>query len=113
MRRLFVLFLVFLIPLQFLDESFDDLIVPPAVESGVTIAVSASSTAESTAGEAGGKFDEADDSSSSSTPHADLSDSVVMPGRWASVASPLALVGVVAERSLPLRVFPLLEPPRD
>lgn len=113
MRRLFVLFLVFLIPLQFLDESFDDLMVPPAIDSSFSIAVAASATTEPTAGKAGGKFDETGDSSSSSAPHADLSDSVVMPEQWPSVAPALVLVAVAAERSLPLRVFPVLEPPKD
>lgn len=109
MRRLFVLFLVFLIPLQFLDESFDDLVVPPADESGFRVVMPVTDSLPVENSNASG---EAGDSSSSQGPHADLSDSVAVPGRLPSSASPLALVAAVREYVFPLRVFPILDPPR-
>lgn len=108
MRRFFVLFIVFLIPLQFLDESFDDLVLPVAFSD----AQAGSLTTEKLPGNYCEKSNLDFDSSASQAPHADLSDSVAIWVLPTPSSLPASLMSRVVEHIFPLRIFPILEPPR-
>lgn len=110
MRRLFVLLLVFIIPLQLVDETFDDIAVSNPIQ--LQIWLDGDQHAPINVRDAVAMSDQEAKDASAQIPHADLSDLAV---RWPSLvgcAERFRLSVFSTLPSLPLRVFPLLEPPR-
>ncbi|GAA5235409.1 hypothetical protein FOZ76_06020 [Verticiella sediminum] len=107
MRRVFVFFLVFLLPLQLLDETYVDSVLTPA-PAAVAFGIDASACADILA-----SCPQADEQKQTSpVPEPDLSDSLDVhtassPGRFA-VAHPAAGPPVRFENL----VYTVLEPPR-
>ena len=109
MRRLFVLFIIFLIPLQFFDEAFDRFALPVA-ESSIQLAQPQPiATPKKCPGQAS---EVCSISSAPSVADIELSDVILSTYFPQPISHHTVWATLVHPHVFALRVFPIFEPPR-